>query len=199
MNVDAGSGRTATHVRAWLREFGRDTFDSWDFKAAALCGAGALVASLSQDVRDASIPVLITEAAVGVALTSTVLGGMAIFATFFDGAYRMVLDAAGGFRRALMPYAVVAAVAALATIVGTLAALALPALGRWPQILAIGASTLFCAWAVFGAVALVELTVWHAGERARLLRGVDEAAAIRAQRLRGRSEEGSAPEGPRVT
>src|SRR4051812_25100788 len=118
-------------MQAWLKAYGRGTFRSWDFYVAATFGGVAFGLGLVDDVRDAAVPVLITEAAIGVALTATVFGASGVFSTFYDGGYRRVLEGAGGFRSALMPYIVIGVVAASTGIVGIVAALALPALGVW--------------------------------------------------------------------
>ena len=172
----------------WIKANGRDTFRSWDFFVAVGCGGIAFGLGFIDDVRDAAVPVLITEAAIGVALTATVFGAIAVFATFYDGAYRRVLEIAGGFHSALMPYIVIGVVAAAAGIVGLIGALALPALGAWPTAIVLGTATLLCAWALTGTVALIELTLFHATERAHLMEGADYAESVRARRLKDPGE-----------
>lgn len=112
------------------------------------------------------------------------LAALAIFTTLFDSSYRLVLEAAGGFRRALMPYTAVAFVAALGTVAALLAALASPYLGKWPEALAVGISMLLTAWTLAGFASLVEQMHFHATQRAKLLKGADEAEQqIRAARM----------------
>lgn len=171
-------------IKAWLRTYGRGTFLSWDFFVAIVCGAAAAGMTSVRVVRESAVTILIAEAAVGVALMAVVFAGMAIFATFYDSTYRRVLDLAGGFRSAMMPYITVSVVSALSGGVGILGAFALPSLGDWTGDLVCGASTLLFAWSVTGVVSITGLTLFHAGERAKLMRGADEAENIRAQRLR---------------
>ena len=134
------------------------------------------------------MPVLLAEAAFGVAVTATVLAAMAIFATFYDAGYRRVLDLSpGGFRAALEPYGVVGAVAAASTVLGTLGAIAVPALGVLALALVVGVSSLLCVWSLAGSVSLISMTMFHATQRAALMRGADEAEGIRAKRLSERT------------
>jgi hypothetical protein len=134
-------------------------------------------------VRHAAVPILITEAAAGVAITATVFGAVAVFTTFYDGTYRRVLELSGGFRSALMPYIVVGVVATTAGLTGLISALALPALGVWPAAFSVAIPTLFCAWTLTGTISLIEITLFHATERAKLMAGADMAESIRAKRL----------------
>jgi hypothetical protein len=170
-------------VRAWLKEFGASTFRAWDFKAAVAVGVLSLLLTLAQAVRDTVTTVLLTSAGIDVALTATILAALTIFTTLFDSSYRLVLEGAGGFRKALMPYTTVACVAAVATLVALLAALAAPDLGKWLEAAVVGLSMLLTAWAITGTASLVGLTHFHAGQRAALLKGADDAEQIRAGRL----------------
>lgn len=175
----------ASSARNWLRDYGRDTFGSWDFIVSVGFGGVGFGLVFVPAVRRAAVPILITEAAIGVAMTATVFGALTVFTTFYDGAYRRVLEFAGGFRSALMPYIVIGVVAAAAGLSGLIAALALPALGVWASAFAVAIPTLFCAWTLTGIVSLIELTLFHATERSRLMAGADEAESIRAKRLSG--------------
>jgi hypothetical protein len=175
---------TTTNVaRNWFKNYGRDTFRSWDFIVAVGFGGVGFGLAFVAAVRQAAVPILITEAAIGVAMTATVFGALAVFTTFYDGTYRRVLELAGGFRSALMPYIAIGVVAATAGLSGLIAALALPALGVWATAFAVAIPTLLCAWTLTGTVSLIEITLFHATERARLMAGADEAESIRAERL----------------
>jgi hypothetical protein len=167
----------------WLREYGRSTFRAWDFIVAVVVGAASFALAFVDSVRDAAVPILLAEAAIGVAVTATVFAALAIFATFFDGSYRRVLELSGGFRSALMPYIVVGVVSAAAGLFGLLAAFALPALGKWAIEAGIAVPTLLCAWTLTGTAGLIELTMFHAASRAKLMAGADNAESIRAERL----------------
>ncbi len=171
-------------MRAWVRKYGRGTFRSWDFYVAVVCGVAAYIICGSKVVRAAAVPVLMAEAAIGVGLLAVVFGAIAVFATFYDPSYRRVLDLAGGFRSALMPYISVAVISALAGAAGIIGALALPALGVFSAKLVCACSTFLFAWSVAGMVSITELTLFHASRRAELMRGADEAETIRAERLR---------------
>jgi len=171
-------------VSRWFREFGAGTFGAWDFKVAAACGLAAGLLSLVADVRRDATTVLLASAGVDVALTATILAALAIFTTSFDSAYRLVLEAAGGVRRALMPYTVVACAAAVGTLVALMAALGSPDLTKWPDAVVIAVSMLLTSWSILGTASLVELTHFHATQRAQLMRGADNAEVIRAQRVR---------------
>lgn len=170
--------------REKLAQASRDVFVAWDFGVGVLSSGLAFGLCWNKSVRDSVTTILVAEAAFAVAVTATVLAAMAIFATFYDPSYRRVLDLApGGFSGALRPYEVVGVVAAAATIVGTLGALAVPAVGVAPVATITGASTLLCVWSLAGTASLIDITVFHAARRAELMRGADEAEAIRAKRL----------------
>lgn len=100
-------------ARTTVLQTARSAFVAWDF-AIGLAGGGlAFGLCWVKAVRDAVVPALLAEAAFGVAVTATVLAAMALLATFYDPAYRRVLDLApGGFRSALEPYGIIGAVAA---------------------------------------------------------------------------------------
>lgn len=176
-------------TRGWLASYGAGTFGSWDFVVAAVFGAAAFGLAFVEAVRKDAVPILITEAAIGVAVTATVFGALTVFTTFYDGAYRRALELGGGFRSAMMPYIVIGVVAACAGLFGLIAALALPALGVLATAFAIGIPTLFCAWTLTGAISLTELTLFHATERASLMGGADEVESIRTRRLRDPAEQ----------
>lgn len=171
----------------WRTDYAKGTVMHWDFVSALVVGGAAAGLGTIDDVRDAAIPVLIAEGAIGGALMATVFGALAIFATFFDGAYRRILDASGSFRDALMPYFTIAAVGGLAVIFGTVGALALPFLGDELAAAVLGLSTFFFAWCVTGMVSLTEITLFHASQRAKLMSGADDAEAIRVRRLKQRA------------
>lgn len=162
--------------RTRIVKYAASAFKSWDFYVGVFFGAFGGGITLDARVRDAAVPVVLAESAIGVALTATVFAAVAIFATFFDSSYRRVLDLAGGFRNALRPYMVVDAIAALSGGAGVIAALWLPALDRWEASVAVGVSTWLVAWAIAGTVSLVDITVFHATQRARLMSGADNAA-----------------------
>ena len=171
----------------WLKTYGSETFRCWDFYVAGAFGAAGFGLTLVDDVRAAAVPVLITEAAIGVAMTATVFGAVAVFTTFYDGTYRRALELGSGFRAALMPYITIGVVSAAAGIAGFMGALALPALGAWLAAAVVGLSTLLCAWTLTGTISLTELTLFHASERADLMAGADDAESYRAKRLSKRA------------
>jgi hypothetical protein len=175
-------GSVIRSVGRWLSRYGADTFGHWDFLVAVACGGAAFGLAYVTAVHQSEQAVLFAEIAIGVAMTATVLAALAIFATFFDGSYRVVLEGAGGFHDALLPFVTVAVVAALAALTALMAALVAPATGDLAGAFALAVPTLFCAWTLTGSISLVELTSFHARERAELMAGVDEAK--RQQQLR---------------
>lgn len=159
---------------------------SWDARLA-LIGGGliAAVAGVSEPIRDSAVTILLAEAGLGVALFAVVLAALAIFATFFDDAYRRVLEmASGSIKAALLPYEAVAVVAGLATAVALLVALFWPALTAGLEVVLLGLASALALWSVVGSVRLVELTTWHAARRADLMKGVEDAKVKLAERKR---------------
>lgn len=164
---------------------------AWDLWLGLGFGGFAGVVAMVPDVRRAAVTLLIAEAAIGVALLATVLTGLGIFATFFDRAYRRVLEEAGegDLRQALEPYAIVAFVGATTAVLGTVSAVAYPALAPAIQGTLLGFTTGFCVWAIAGCASLAELTIFHARSRASLMRSIDDAreARTRTPASRGRT------------
>jgi hypothetical protein len=173
----------------------RDAVVGWDFGVGLVVGGGTVALGTIASVRADAVTIHITEAAICAGLLATILGGLAIFATFFDAGYRRVLEHADrdGLAGAVRPYLVVSIVAGAGTIVGVVAAIADPAVGGLGAAFVLGGPTLLCAWAVAGCVSLAELTLFHAKERAALLRGAEDAAeSFRRRRVSERAR-GSEP------
>lgn len=141
----------------------------WDFGVGL--AVGALVAWLACDsaVRDQGVTLTIATGAVGVAIISAVLTALAVIAALFDGPYRRVLMNAGGIREAMAPYMVVASVAGLSVIAALIVAVGWPEFCPALQMWGLGISTALAAWSVAGTVSLVELTIFHAEQRAVLM------------------------------
>jgi hypothetical protein len=169
-------------TRDWLSEYGSTTFGAWDFKAALPFAGVAFGLTFVKSVHQAAVPVLFAEVGVGVAMTATVFAALALFATFYDGSYRLVLERAGGLSQALMPYVTICVVAAVTALLALIAALALPAFGTVAAAFGLGVPTLFCTWTITGSISLAELTYFHAKERAELMAGADEAERQRMLR-----------------
>lgn len=142
----------------------------WDFGVGL--AVGVLVAWLACDsaVRDQGVTLTIATGAVGVAIISAVLTALAVIAVLFDGPYRHVLiDHAGGIREAMAPYMVVASVAGLSVIAALVVAVGWPEFSSALQMVGLGVSTGLGAWSVAGTVSLIELTIFHAEQRAVLM------------------------------
>lgn len=156
----------------------------WDFVGAIAVGAISVLLATKHAIREDSVTVLLAAGAAGLAILGVVLAAMAIIAPFVDSHYRRVLDHAGGVRSALAPYLLVAGVGALTAIVALVAALAWPTGGWLLQAVLDGLTMGLAAYAILGALSLVELTIFHADQRAKLQRGVEDAASpIHASRL----------------
>lgn len=133
---------------------------------------GVLVAWLACDsaVRDQGVTLTIATGAVGVAIISAVLTALAVIAALFDGPYRRVLiDDAGGIREAMAPYMVIAGVAGLSVLAALIVAVGWPGFSSALQMAGLGVSTALAAWSVAGTVSLIELTIFHAEQRAALM------------------------------
>jgi hypothetical protein len=168
----------------WVRLNGRD-LRSWDLYVGFVGFATtAALAAGSDHVRKDAVTILIAESALGVALLAVVLAALAVLVTFFDDYYRQILSQAPrGVPGAMVPYQVVAFVGACGASVGFLTALAWPILPDVLQALLLGLTTGFVIWAAAGTVQLVNITVFHGVQRARLLEAVDEVRS----RMRKRS------------
>lgn len=142
----------------------------WDFGVGV--AAGLLVAWLACDsaVRDQGVTLTIATGAVGVAIISAVLTALAVIAALFDGPYRRVLiEEAGGIREAMAPYMVIASVAGSSVAAALIVAVGWPAFSSALQMAGLGVSTALAAWSVAGTVSLIELTIFHAEQRAALM------------------------------
>jgi hypothetical protein len=141
------------------------------------------VLASSSAVRAQGVTIAVAAGACGVAVVSVVLGALAVISALFDGHYRRVLEMAGGIRNAMRPYLVVSAVAGCTTVAAIVTALGWPIFGMWGQLLSLAFTVFLTGWCVFGMVSLVELTIFHAESRAKLMRGIEDAKAIRTSRL----------------
>jgi hypothetical protein len=168
---------------AWVDLHARDAL-SWDlYLGFAAFAVSAALAAASPAVRGNALTVLIAESALSVALLGAVLTALAVLVTFFDDYYRQVLSQASerGVAGAIAPYQIVAFVSAWGAAIGFIVALAWPVLPATLQAVGLGLTTGLVVWASFGVVQLVNMTVFHGGQRARLLEAVDH---VRAQSRR---------------
>lgn len=164
----------------WSADFG--------IGAATALGTGIL-AFLCEGVLEVGPTALTTEAGVGVALLAVVIAGLAIFSTFFDDNYRRVLEeASGSVRQAMVPYQMVAGVAASAVLAAIGSVLVWPAAWTWLQALLLGLTTGLVAWTTVGGVQLVEITMFHAEQRAKLMRGIEDSKRQLSTRRRQPAE-----------
>jgi hypothetical protein len=173
-----------TGVGRWLLANGSTVFRSRDFYAGIVSFLVVLVvALLSDSMRSAQQPVLFAAAALGAAFLGVALTALAIIATFLDDHYRAVLKSApGGVRDAFMPYAIVAAIAAIAVCSGLIGASLSPALPSQLNAVFLAVTVGSTVWAVVGTVQLVFLTVFHGVQRARLHETIQETAELLKQR-----------------
>lgn len=136
----------------------------------------SVLAGASERVRDEAVTVLIAESALGAGLLAVVLAALAILVVFFDDYYRQILTAVpGGVAGAMLPYQTVAVVGAATAAIGLVTAVAWPTIPAFAQALLLGLTTWLLVWAAVGTVHLVNLTVFHGLQRARLLEAIHEA------------------------
>ncbi|NLT05552.1 MAG: hypothetical protein GXY03_04500 [Solirubrobacterales bacterium] len=163
---------------------------SWDLGIGVIFGCTLAALALSAEVREQGVTVALAAGAFAVAIMSVVLGALAVITAFFDGPYRRVLEhAGGGVREALAAYFVVVAVAGAAALAALVTALGWPVFCKWGQMASIGVTGLLTGWSVAGMVSLVELTIFHAVQRAKLMQGIDKAAQVGAPQVRPNAPE----------
>lgn len=156
-------------MRLYLR-----TAFHWDLAVGVV--VGSLVAYLACDsaVRDQGVPLIIAIGAVGVAIISAVLTALSVIAALFDGPYRKVLIDAGGIREAMAPYMVIAVAAGLSVLAALVVAVGWPEFSPALQRAGLGVGTALAAWSVAGTVSLIDLTIFHASQRAKLMGKEDQ-------------------------
>lgn len=155
-----------------------------------ILGVAAGVLCVNDHVRAQGPTMLLASAALGAAFLATVLTALSVVSTFFDSAYRRVLEEAhrGDIRPALLPYGVVAYVSAVATLLGLIGAIVWAALPGGLQGVLMGLAALFAAWAVAGSASLVQITLFHARQRAGTMRAIEQYREAQArQRSASRS------------
>jgi hypothetical protein len=165
----------------WVRLNQGDLW-SWDLQIGMVAFAiTAALAAASDRVRGGAVTILIAESALGVGLLAVVLGALAVLVTFFDDYYRQILSRAPhGVRGAMVPYQIVAFSGGLAAGVGFVTALAWPVLPGVAAAVLLGLTTGLVVWATAGTVQLVNLTIFHGEQRAKLLEAVEDVrSAVR--------------------
>jgi hypothetical protein len=156
---------------------------SWDFGVAVLVGGLAVAFGQDEKVLDKGVTIALAAGAAGVAVLGVVLAALAVITAFFDGHYRRVLESTGSIRRAMAPYLVTAGVAGAAALCALVTALGWPEFGSTLRIGTLALTVFLTAWAMAGTVSLVEITIFHAEQRAALMRGIEAAGDVRAARL----------------
>jgi hypothetical protein len=144
---------------------------SWDFQVAVLLGvvAGAF-GGVDTKVRANTSNAVIGMGAIDVALLSVTLVAAQLLLTVEDENYVQVLTlASGSIKKAAQPYLIVAGVAGLGIVFSALSSLMWPPSELWVAGSLLGIVVLLTAWTVGGTIQLIELTVWHADQRAKLI------------------------------
>lgn len=173
---------SASRTRTSLLQRTSIVWKGWDVWVGAVAGVIAGLCATSGNVRREGVTALLAEAAVGVTVLGVVLAALAIFTPTFDGLYRRVVVGAGGVKEALRPYMLTSSVGGAAATLAVVSALAWPILGVGLKMFTLGISTLLAVWAIAGTVSLVELTLFHAHQRAELM-GIVEDVDLRTRGL----------------
>lgn len=144
---------------------------SWDFQVAVPLGVLAgIFGALSVTARANASTAVIGMGAINVALLSVTLVAAQLLLTVEDENYVQVLTfASGSLKRAAQPYLIVAGVAGAGIAFSALSSLMWPPSPHWIAGCLLGIVVLLTAWTVGGTIQLIELTVWHADQRAKLL------------------------------
>jgi hypothetical protein len=168
-------------LRGWLLRQWREWICSSDFALGLAVGAAVgSVAAVEQRVRaDASAP-LIAEASVAAVVLAIVLAALTLVAVFFDDLYRAVLERASGWRSATRPYLVIAMSSGAAVVSGLTGAILWSVFPAVVQAGWLAFTTFTLVWSTMGAIQLVEITMFHGEQRAKLRQAIQEA---RRQRL----------------
>ena len=166
----------------WLHTYGRSTFLARDARLAAVTFAGTtILAYQNGDVRSEAVPILITAAALGAGFLAVVLAALAILVTFFDEGYRKILaNTPRGIAGAMMPYKTVAVIGGATGGVALIGATAWPALTPASQAGVIGVTLGLLVWAGAGTLQLVDTTIFHGVQRAKLLEALAEYRSRRS-------------------
>jgi hypothetical protein len=162
--------RLADRYRSALETRWGSVLLSWDFLVAVPAGIGVGVApTVSDSVSKAAPAVLLTETAVSAGILALALAAVSFIAFVVDEQFlRLIRHTVGGADGLRRTFLIVAVVAAAATAVSLFVALLWPALGGapwWLQLSVFGLPSVLFLWAVFGAVQLVELSLFLAGKR----------------------------------
>lgn len=161
----------------------RQIFWSVDFVAGVLAFFVSFwAATRSAPLRESAVSIFIAEGAIAVALLAVALTALAILVGLLGPEYVLILEnVQGKVKLALLPYQVVAVVSSLTILLSFGAAVALKVEAPLPvdvvmtQALALGVSVGLTVWGIVGTVQLVNLTAFHGVQRARLIRGLQEA------------------------
>lgn len=180
-------GSTVSSERqGWLRPYARYIFLSPDFIVAVIAGLGVFVAGLLVDeVHQAARQVLIATFVASAGLLGLVMTAQATLTREIDtdNHYREVIERAGGWDLATMPYTVTAKVSGATAIWSLLAWVVLAALPRVLGILALSIAILGTVWVLGACVQVQALTNWHGKQRHQLQR-IKDRARIAIERRR---------------
>lgn len=159
-------------------------------KADWVSGAIAFVLTLcvslaSGAVRDGGREVLFVNAGVSIAVLAAVLAILTIMVAFLGEEFTAVLEQTDeGTKGALLPYVIVAVVAAASTVIAVLGAFVYPAALSHFQAVLLASSIGVLVAAIAGTVQVIEITAFLGTQRASLLHGMRQAEATRKKRLR---------------
>ena len=144
---------------------------SWDFQIALPLGVVAGVfGGLSATIRANAANAVIGMGAIDVALLSVTLIAAQFLLSMEDENYIQVLTiASGSIRKAAQPYLTVAGVAGIGIAFSAISSLVWPPTVLWIAGSLLGVVVFLTGWTVGGTIQLIELTMWHADQRARLI------------------------------
>lgn len=173
---------TQTKRPSWLDQYGRSTFVSPDFLLAILAAGATLGLLLSSPAARSTIGSL-TAALAGVlaGLLGLALAAMAIVTAFITPTF---VAAVGDVRELCMPFLTVAVAAALGLVTALALVMLEPIAMAWwiaPSIMAL--AIFFAVWAIAGTVQLVTIVIFFASVRAREMKTLLDAEALRGRRL----------------
>jgi len=157
-----------SRLREWWGLDGKEIILSADVVGGVIVGVGLFISGYFYPAIVPGKGVLTTEAVVGGAILAVVLTALAILVAFLGDEYVALLQQSVTVRKAILPYQVVAVIAAAEVLSALVGLIVWGSARDWGQNAVASVATGLAVCAVIGTVQIVNITAKHGMRRARI-------------------------------